>query len=365
MVAVVAMVALTGCVGSLPGLGGGGGGGAQANPAQHVPSNVDAVVSVDAGVVDDENTRALLNTLFEESDAAPGDPGNVDEAVDEFQRDLNEELTTNLSVEEINAVAAFGQTPDNPQTAGETPPSEQYAGAILSVDWNREDVLDNVRESATVEETTYEGVTVYTIENETAGTTLYGAEYETGLWAFSANQQVVEDVIDVAQGNADSFGGDLRTAFDNTREDAYVRYATTVSEEQRQTIRQLAAIYGASAPVDLTQFGDVTAYAGAYYTEGEQVGVSTYMTATNESSAQRLNQTLGSLITLGKGTVEPGSTAEAQLDALSTEQDGDTLSIVYQIDVETLQELIRENADAAGSVSPALPARPPVAGVTG
>jgi len=354
-VAVTAIVVLSGCSGGLPGLDGGDGG-AQAEPVEHVPSDVDVVATVDAEAASDETTRNLLNTLLEESDQAPGDPSSVDEAADQFQRQLNDNLSTNLSLSAVNGAAVFARTPDNPQTAEVD--EQQYAGAVVSVGWDREDVVENFRELGTVEELDYEGVTVYEVVNETAEEPLYAAEYETGLWAFSGNQTAVEDVIDVSQGNADRFGGDLGEAFDQTREDAYVRYAATVSDQQRETLRQFARFYGAQAPVDLTQFGDVTAHSGGYYTEDSQVGVSTYLTATNESSAQRLNQTLGSLIRLGQGSVEPGTPEEAQLNALSTAQDGRTLEIRYEIDVETLQEFLRDETASLAGPSPSVTATP-------
>jgi hypothetical protein len=347
-VAVAAIVVMSGCAGSIPGLDDGSGG--QTEPVTYVPADVDTVATVDADVASDETTRSLLNTLFEESDQAPGDPSDVDEAADEFQRQLNDNLSTNLSLEEIDGVAVFARTPDEPQTADVD--QQQYAGAILSVDWNREDVLENLRETASVKEDDYDGVTVYEVVNETTEEPLYTAQYESGLWVFSGNRSTVEDVIDVSQGDADTFGGDLKAAYDQTREDAYVRYAVTVSDRQRGTIRQVARRSGSQAPVDLTQFGDVVAYSGAYYTEDDQVGVSTYLTATNESSAQRLNQTIGSLVRLGQGTVEPGTPQAAQLNALSTEQDGRTLEILYEIDVETLQEFVREQSSTPALVAP-------------
>lgn len=349
-VVVTVIVVLSGCSGGLPGLDGGDGG-TQTEPVEHVPADVDVVATVDAEVASDETTRDLLNTLFEESNEAPGDPANVDEAADEAQRQLNDNLSANLSLSEINGAAVFARTPDNPQTAEVD--GQQYAGAVVSVDWDREDVVENFRESGSVEEFEHEGVTVYEVVNETAEEPLYAAEYESGLWAFSGNQTAVEDVIDVSQGNADTFDGDLREAFAQTREDAYVRYAATVSDRQRETLRQLARFYDEQAPVDLTPFGDVTAYSGAYYTEDSQVGVSTYLTATNESSAQRLNQTIGSLIRLGQGTVEPGSPEEAQLNALNTAQDGRTLEVRYEIDVETLQEFVRDETASLAGPAPA------------
>ncbi len=357
-VAVVVMLATAGCVGSIPGFGGDGGGGA-AQPVEHVPAGVDAVVTVDADVLQDENTRAVLNTLFEESEAGPDDPQSVNEALEQVQEQLNDNLSANLSIEAVNGMAAFARTPAPSETSDVE--ANQYAGVVVSVEWDREDVLTNLRDENTVTESTYQEVTVYEIVNETSEEPLYAAEYRDGLWAFSGNRTVVTDVVDVAQGDADTFSGDLRTAFDRTRDDAYVRYATTLTDQQRESVGSLAALYGASAPVDLTQFAAVTAYAGDYYTEGDNVGVSTYLTATNESAAERINQTVGALIQLGKGTVEPGTPAEAQIDALSSSHEETTVSITYEIPVSELQDLIREES-SSNALAPA-PIAPDTTGV--
>lgn len=349
----VAMVVLAGCAGER-------GTGDQASPAEDVPEDVDVVLTLDLAILEDENTNDVVNTFLEESVPEDSDePRTLEGLLERAQ----EETDANVSIDGLNAVAVFGQTPDAP-AVGPVQPEPEYVGAVVTADWERAAVLDDLRSSGSTDEfregDPYEGVTVYEVVNDTSEETTYLAEFEDGRWAFSTNRSVVEDVIDVSDGDLDTFGGELRSAYDRTREDAYVRYAATLSETQRELIGQAAERAGEGAPVDLSQFSQVTAYSGAYYSVEDRIGVSTYLTAEDVEAARRLNQTIGSLITLGKGTVEPGSNAEQQLNALSTDRTDRAVGLFYEIDVETLQELIREAAEADGgapvSLAPSLAA---------
>jgi len=312
------------------------------DPADDVPEGVDVVLTVDADVVEDETTRSVANTLLEESvPQSSDDPRTVEGVLEEIEA----ESDANVSVDELESVAVFARTPDEP--GGGDVEADEYAGVILAGEWEREALLDGVRSESDEfrRGESYQGTVVYESVNESTDEVTYLATYDEGRVAFATSRGVVEDVIDVSQGSADAFGGELRQAYDQTREDAYVRYAVTVSEQQRELIGAAAERASRGAPVDFSQFATVTAYAGAYYTEGDDVGVSTYLTAEDEDAAERLNQTVGSLIRLGQSTVEPDSPEAEQLDALSAERDGRSVGIVYEIDVETLEELLREQVD--------------------
>ncbi|PSQ39722.1 hypothetical protein BRD13_01455 [Halobacteriales archaeon SW_5_70_135] len=310
--------------------------------AGDVPEGVDVVLTADADVIEDETTRSVANTLLEESVPQGSDePRSVEAVLDEIEA----EADTNVSVDDLEGVALFGRTPEGADV-GEIE-AEGYTGVVLAGDWEREAFLSDVRSASdrVRRGESYAGVDVYESVNETTAEVTYLATYEEGRWVVSTDRRVVEDVIDVGQGSADAFGGDLRTAYDRTREDAFVRYAVVLSERQRRLVGAAAERAGEGAPVDLSQFASVTAYAGAYYTEGDDVGVATYLTAEDEDAAERLNRTLGSLIRLGQSTVEPDSPQARQLDALGTERDGRSVGIVYEIDAETLEELIRDQVD--------------------
>jgi hypothetical protein len=306
-----------------------------------------------------------VNALLAESLPADSDqPRTVEGLLEEARAQAN----ANVSVDGLNSVAVFARTPDRPAVGGVQPAQgQEYAGAVVTASWEREAVLDDLRSAPSTdsfgEAGSYGGVTVYEVVNESvpgvgdsAATTqtTYLAEYEDGRWAFSTNRSVVEDVIDVADGDREAFGGDLRTAFDRTREDAYFRYAAALSETQRELIGVAAQQAGRDAPVDLSQFSAVTAYSGAYYTDEDSLGVATYLTAEDERAAERLDQTIGSLIGLGQSTVEPDTPAAEQLDALRTELDGRAVGVVYEIDSETVVDLIEDastDTDAGAPVS--------------
>lgn len=352
MIAVAALVVAGGCTAADEGAG---------ELTEDVPEDVDVVVTVDLDVLEDRETETVVDTLLEET-AEGDDPRSLDALIEEAEQ----EAETNLTVDGLNRVALFGQSPEEP-TVGGVETERSYAGVLLGVDWERETVLESVRSSADSfgEDGTYRGVTVYESVNETTDETTYLAAYEEGRWAFSTNRSVVEDVIDVAEGEREAFGGDLREAYDRTREDAFLRYAVTVSERQRELLGAALEEASEDSPVDLTQFSKVTAYSGAYYTENDQIGLSTHLATEDEDAARRLNQTIGALITLGRGTVDPDTPQAEQLDALGTERDDQAVVIRYEIDVETLQELIREQAPEGEGIPASLEASAPVSTVVG
>jgi hypothetical protein len=244
----------------------------------------------------------------------------------------------------------FARTPDT-ALVGAAEPQESYAGVLVGASWDREDVLGDLRSGADefAADGQYRNVTVYRTVNETVSGAerTYLAEYDDGLWAFSTARGVVEDVIDVAEGGAPTFDGDLRAAYDRPREDAYVRYAVSVSEPQRQVIA-VAAQRAGRGQFDFAALGDVSVYAGAYYTEGDTVGVSTHLLAERQDAADRLNDTFGLLIDAGEG-IAPDEATRKQFAALSTDRDNSTVRLTYEIDADTLERLIEETDTGAGT----------------
>ncbi len=333
-----ALVLLSGCVADDGG----------EDPEQDVPANVDVVASVDLAALEDDTTRSVLNTLLAES-ATPGsdDPRTVEELLDRAR----EEADANVSVDGLNEVAVFARTPDT-VFAGEVDSQESYAGVLAGASWDHEDVVGDLRSDADefAVDGEYRNVTVYRAIDETVDgpERTYFAEYDDGLWAFSRTREVVEDVIDVADGEAPAFGGELRAAYDRTREDAYVRYAVRFSESQRRVIATAAQRAGGGR-IDLAALGDVSVYAGAYYTERDRVGVSTYLLAEERDAADRLNDTLGLLIDAGE-EFAPDDATRQQFEALSTDRDNRTVAVVYETDADDLERLIEEaGEDAAGT----------------
>lgn len=316
------------------------------NPDEDVPGDVDLVASADLAALDDDTTRSVLNTLLAEG-ATPGsdDPRTVEELLEQARA----EADANVSIDGLNEVALFARTPDT-ALVGQPDPEESYAGVLVGASWDHEDVVDDLRSDADAfaVDGEYRNVTVYrAVDDDVAGTErTYFAEYDDGLWAFSTTRGVVEDVIDVADGEAPAFDGELRAAYDRTRDDAYVRYAVRFSEPQRRVIAAAAQRAG-RGQFDLAALGDVAVYAGAYYTERDQVGVSTYLLAEQRAAADRLNDTFGLLIDAGQ-EFAPDDAAEKQFEALSTERDNRTVALVYEIDADTLETFIEEAGEDPG-----------------
>jgi hypothetical protein len=325
------------------------------DPAEDVPADVDLVASVDLAALDDDTTRSVLNTLLAES-ARPGsdDPRTVEALLDRAR----ERAETNVSVDGLNEVAVFARTPDG-STVGDVDARESYAGVLVGASWDHEDVVDDLRTDADglAVDGEHRDVTVYRAVEETANGTdrIYFAEYEEGLWTFASTRGAVEDVIDVADGEAPAFGGDLRAAYDRTRESAYVRYAVRLSETQRQSIAAAAQRAGGGR-VDLSPLADVSVYAGAYYTERDEVGVSTYLRAEEPAAADRLNDTFDVLVDAGEA-LAPDNATRQQFEAPSTDHENRTVAVVYEIDADTLGTLIEGTGDDAGSTPVSVGAR--------
>ncbi len=332
------------------------------DPQADVPADVDVVVSADLAALDDDTTRSVLNTLLAES-ATPGsdDPRSVEAVLDRARA----EADANVSIDGLNEVALFARTPDT-ALVGAVDAREPYAGVLVGASWDHEDVVGDLRSDADefAVNGEYRNVTVYRAVDETvAGTDrTYFAEYDDGLWAFSTTRDVVEDVIDVADGEASAFGGEVRAAYDRTRDDAYLRYAVRFSEPQRQVIATVAQRAG-RGQFDLAALGDVAVYSGAYYTERDRVGVSTYLVAEERRAADRLNETFGLLIDVGEEFAQDDAARE-QFEALSTDREDGTVALVYEIDADTLETFLEEAGEDSGRtpVSVEAPALGPLLG---
>jgi len=315
------------------------------DPDEDVPADVDLVASADLAALEDDTTRSVLNTLLAES-ARPGtdDPRSV-ETVLERARSASD---GNLSVDGLNEVAVFARTPDTP-TVGDVDAREPYGGVLVGAAWDHEAVVGELRADAdTFDDDEYRNVTLYRAVDETVDGTerTFFAEYDEGLWAFASTRGVVEDVIDVADGEAPAFEGDLRAAYDRTREDAYLRYAVGLSEPQRRAVAAAAQRAGGGR-IDLAPLVDVSVYAGAYYTDRDSVGVSTYLLAGEPAAADRLNATFDVLITAGEEFASDDATRE-QFAALSTDRENRTVALTYEIEAAALERLIETAGEDAG-----------------
>lgn len=365
---ILAIAVLTVTAGCIGGLGGGDDGQVQGPPPiDHVPGGVDAVAAYEGSIASDPATESVVNALLQQSVPEGSDqPRTVDGLIAEFRNQT--EAQTNLSLTSISGVVTFSEFPSvDTMTMGSQP--EVYSGALVKAGWTEEELAGEVRDllpsgsGASLNESTYGGTTVYVLEGvtdaagiATAGPTFAFAKYEGNLWAMGT-EAVVRDVIDVANGNADAWGGQLRDVYESTRSDAYVRAAVGIPEEYR-TLLQRAAQGGMGPGPGMggdtsdLPLANVTHLSMSYYTEGGQdgtIGTSFGVRFDDAEVAQSTKEQAEGLVSFAKGQVE-NETIETQLDAISFSTEGSTMSMTYESSVADIETLIEQFGGGMGGV---------------
>jgi hypothetical protein len=313
-VAVAALVALAGC--STLGIGGGG-----QDAVAQVPAGVDSVTHVDMAILGDSTTQALANAGSSEA-AVAGSASNMSEAAEQFEDE------TGLDPAEAEEMVLFSTRGDG---GGLITSSE--SAVIIHAGWDESTAVESFKNdsTATYTESTYSGKTIYapeTDENAFVSPDWFGVlndgEYVTG------DEAAVKDAIDVETGNEESFSGDLRQAFDGTR-DGLVRFASTIPQDQIPD--------SSSGQVDVSKFQEINTVAGTYYTDSNSVGVEMTMHATGEDAAKDVADVTDGAISIGTGMTQNESVKES-LRAIEVTRDGDSVNVAYEESVDALEALI-------------------------
>jgi len=362
ILAIPVLVVTAGCLGGF----GGGGGPVDSPPSvSDVPADADMIASFDTGITSDAATKAVIDTYFKEAVPEDSDqPRSLDEAIREAE---NQTAETNLSFSAMSGATMFARIPsmEDRSPFGGAASGEQYVGVLIRTTWSESDVVDTVENDADVTESTYKETTIYTPKSGGGGMTSDTpgafAKYGENLWVFGT-EAAVKDVIDVSVGDTDSVSGEIKDVYESTRSDGYVRYAVTVPEELREQMGDGAPGgggmgFGAGARA----FQNVTAVSGSYYSEGGQegsIGMNVKMEMTNEDVAETMQTQVDSLIGLGKSQVG-NETIKNQLDSITVEREGTTVTVNYESAVADLQTLIRQ------FVSPTMGTPGPIGGPVG
>ncbi|MFC6975350.1 hypothetical protein ACFQL1_12955 [Halomicroarcula sp. GCM10025709] len=321
VVSLAGMLTLAGCSGGTFGLGGGGG---STPPAtDQVPADINAVVHVDMAITDDATTQAIVEAGAESASAtAPSQPENVSEARDQFQSE------TGLDPQQAEEMVFFQRRSEsgNLQTT-------EYAGVILHANWETDAAVESFRNDsqAEYEETSYNGQTVYRpTEASGFGSADWFAVLGDGQFVFGS-EAAVKDTIDVTAGDGEAFGGDLRSAYDGTR-DGLVTFATTVPQEQIPE--------SSGGQVDTGAYRNVEIVTGVYYTSSNSAGMEMQMLTASESSATDVSEVTDGAASLASGYTQ-NETAKEALRNIEVTQDGSTVTVTYEDSVDTLQAVLR------------------------
>lgn len=284
----VAVVVLTaGCSGVI-------GDDGQASPLDSVPDDVDGVVYAESEIATDDQTTELLDGVIEmqanESDA----DADVPETWEGVLEELNNETALDLAA--FDSVTLFMQASDTTDDD-----SEEYGGAIVQSDWAWEDVtgvLDEENMSVDFEQREYEGVTVYVGTGDSADQdgsgdgpagdqSMWVADFGDGTFALGT-ETVVKDVVDTREGDADSFGGDLRDAYEETT-DGYFRAAFNVTEGQTDAVSDIAA---EQAPMGGAIVPEASVMTMSYYTADGEMTLETDLRMESQEEASQFESLL-------------------------------------------------------------------------
>jgi hypothetical protein len=297
-------------------------GGGDSAAVDSVPENVDGVIHFDSGIIQDDATVTFMNGLLEMS----GENQTYQEILDEIESE------SDLSMEDFNSATTFMRLEDYEQ--------EEYAGTIVDTEWTWEQLQEaGDEEVEDPEEDEYNGVTVYKSTDE-MGQETWAADFGDGVFAFGT-PDAVRDTIDTREGDANSFGGELRTAYDNV-EDGYMKAAFIVPEEEVNQASEEAGVDANYVPTP--QIMTMT-----YYTNGETMNLDTQMTLASEEEAEQFSQVVGA--TLDPPSNDGGNQADPftrLVDAISVEQDGENVTIDFSMAASDLVDLIEQLAQSFG-----------------
>lgn len=326
-----ALLVTAGCSGAIGGLGGDGG--SDGPQLDSVPASAEYVAYVDAaGMASDESLRAVANAALEARSEYDDDaPEDVDAMLEQTESD------SGLDPEKVESVTVFGKSAEDPMAG------DGRAAMILSASYT-EDELVSAMESKDGEltESTYGDTTLYSYESdefdESTLAVLGDGEFVLG------DRSAVENALDVRAGDADELGGDLKSTFQNTRDDGYVRFAMAVPSDDLPS-EDVAG----DAPLDASTLQTVEYVSMSFATGGGNVTTTMHLVSASESDAEQTYDLVDGAVSLyaSMGSEE----AADALDAVSVEQDGDTVTVTHSDTVENVESLVKTMYGAGPSMS--------------
>jgi len=283
------------------------GGSNSAGAINQVPSGVDTVVWLDLTVTDDR-----IKQLAAVANGAPlAGSGNATAAF---------ENGTGIDPGPAREVVVFS---DN-----RTGESSAYGGLVLHTDADTDTAVGGIRNATngSYRSTTYNGRTVYVPGN--APNRYIGVLGEGKLVV--GTRAAVRDSIDVSQGDADGVDGQLRTAYEDTR-NGTVRFATTAPERW---------VPGGGDFVDTEAYRNLDTAAGTYYIDGGSAVLTVRLGASGPANARTVAQATEGATVIGQRTIENESVAAA-LDSVNVTREGEVVTVRYEQSLDAFQRTVR------------------------
>jgi len=264
-----------------------------------VPAGVNVVATLDfQRLLDDD----LLRQRFEEAASSSGQMsggGSIEDALDQVEQSLGLDPR---SISEAVVAAEIANGTEN-------------IAVIVDTDWTESAVESAILDgSPSGESTTYEGQAIYQSQESAVGV------LPSGKYVLST-PEYARDVIDVAQGSAESVSGNITDGF-NAASDGYMRLAFELPSG--------ATSQGSMSPL-LTEieYGYGGAYRDGDTRGGELVLEMTSSDAATQfaSSAEQGLSVLASEITSGSQNEELAADMMSVIEATTVEQNGSTVTI--------------------------------------
>ncbi|MFW6017865.1 MAG: hypothetical protein ACOCPX_03515 [Halapricum sp.] len=286
------------------------------NASESVPSRADVVVSVDAQeILDDDDLRDLVDVALEEIQQFGGGetdlPEDVDAAIEMAQQEADLDPTG------FQQGTLFMQLEDDDV-------DEEYAGVIMETDWAEEELVGVLESEGDndLEESEYNGTTLYSEPDTDDGgmAVLSEGQYVIG------STEVLEDVIDVVNGDGDAIDSELADMYDETT-DGHMQFATVVPEGTLEDMD--------TEEIEIESLDQIEYTSGSVYKTDSAYGVETSMWAGD--AASQLKEDIEFAIDAASRMDDTSEEVKRRLEDVQVETTDQTVTASYEEDIEQVK----------------------------
>lgn len=289
------------------------------DPLDSVPREADTVAHVDAaGLTANESIRNVTLEAFHFQTVNHYYRGpHLDEQLAPFLR------SDAVSLSNASELTFYASLTD------ETRVDENYTGVVVEADWGPRAVVRAVANGSS--KTTYAGHDLYLPDGEgRAVAVLDEGEYAVGTPA------AVRDAVDVAEGDARTVGGELRDAFETTREERS-GYATFAYPFPTGAVPDIQF-------VNTSAFNTISTVSGVYYrnqtANGTNLGVELRLRTGGEVAARDVADTLALGVSL-YAQRKNDTALQRAASQVETRHPESTAVVVYESPPEQVSALLK------------------------
>jgi len=292
------------------------------NPGSIVPAQAGAVVSVDMqAMLDDDDLRDVVNTALGEL-AKFGEGGEFPQDVESAIEMAREEA--DLDPTGLNEGLLFMEV----ESSGT---DEEYAGVVMETDWS-EDELTGLFDSLGMnvpEQSEYGGKTIYSAPDSDDGgmAVLSDGRYVIGP------TEVIEDVIDVSNGDGEAIAGELATLYNDTT-DGHMEFATVVPDDA------LTEEDFSTDEITIESVGQIEYMSGSVYKTDSTYGVETSMWAGD--AASDLKDDIEFALDAAARMDDTSDELATRIEDVEVETSGQTTTLSYEEDIEEVKSYAEE-----------------------